>query len=57
MPDYQSLSHSRWDCKYSRVKAQLRSREILVGEPETSRAKYFGREAILSRRSDWMRRW
>ena len=95
MQDYQSLSHSRWDCKYhvvfipkkrkkrifgalrphlgeifrelarqkesqsgfSRVKAQLRSREILVGEPETSRAKYFGREATLSRRSDWMRRW
>jgi putative transposase len=42
--------------RFFKGKALLRLHEILVGDRETSRVKYFGREA-LSRRLVWMKQW
>lgn len=61
MQEYQSLSHSRWNSippkfAVSNVVGFLKGKSAIAiarnfGGPGISRAKCFGREAILSRRS------
>jgi len=57
MKDYQSLSHTRWDCKYHMVFIPKMRKKRIFGVLRRHLGEMSGPEGILSQQSVWTRIW